>query len=87
MKTHNNIISEEEMQVENPVNTICEKIRVCYKLIDGLIKTPVIDKIGNEIQMREIQLKLRKIMYDAKRMDKKLREYKADWDKDMWVKK
>ena len=74
MKTHNNIISEEERQVENPVNTICEKIRYCYNRI-------------KEYGLDDVLIKLRQATYDAKRMDKKLREYKADWDKDMWEKK
>lgn len=87
MKTNHNTISEEEMQVENPIWTICEKTRVCYKLIEYLIRVRTRDIIGDEEKLREAQILLRAIMFDAKRMDAKLRQYKADWDRDMWVKK
>ena len=70
----NNTISEEEMQVENPQWTICEKLRYCYKKV-------------KEHNLKDVMLKLREAAYDAKRMDSKLRQHKADWDKDMWEKK
>jgi len=58
----------ELMNKKNPENTICETLRQAYHLIDN----------------NEARVKLRIATTMAKRMERKLREYKRDWDKTFW---
>ncbi len=51
----------------NATRTICEKLRVIY----WAVKDPNVRSVVEEAYN------------DAKRMNKKLREYKADWEKEM----
>ena len=55
--------------------TICEVIREVYDLTFG---------VDNETMRDEIRLRLRTIYEMAKKMDKKLHEYKYDWDENFW---
>lgn len=55
--------------------TICEVLREIYDLTFA---------IGNETIREEIRARLRTVYEMAKKMDRKLHEYKFDWDKDFW---
>jgi len=55
--------------------TICEVLREIYDLTFA---------IGNETIREEIRVRLRTTYGMAKKMDRKLHEYKFDWDKDFW---
>lgn len=57
-----------QMQKINNENTICETLRQAYHMTED----------------DNIRLKLRIAVTMAKRMDRKLRKYKANWDKRFW---
>ena len=56
--------------------TICEVLREIYDLTFAVSNETVRDEIRDRL----------KIVYEmAKKMDKKLHEYKFGWDRDFWV--
>jgi len=55
--------------------TICEVLRELYDLTFA---------VGNETVREEMRVRLKTAYEMAKKMDKKLHEYKFDWDKDFW---
>ena len=63
-------IDESEMYYVSPRNTICEVLRQIYW----------------ETRNPDIKLKARIAVTMAKKMQRKLKEYNQDWDKDFWGK-
>ena len=55
--------------------TICEVIREIYDLTFA---------VNDETVREEIRVRLKTVYEMAKKMDRKLHEYKFDWDKDFW---
>ena len=72
--SHEEAMSINMRDKDLPVWTICEVLRKLYW---------VADTIHNE----EIKLMAREASVLAKRMNKKLREYKSNYDKGWWTKK
>jgi len=57
--------------------TICEVLRELYDLTFG---------VGDETVREEMRIRLRTAYEMAKKMDRKLHEYKFGWDEDFWEK-
>lgn len=75
-------ITEEERQAQNMepngrIWTVCETIRQIYKLASEI----------DDPKAKEIMDKARTAVAMTKRMNKKLREYKNDYDSGWWEKK
>lgn len=67
-------IQTQDMQVTGEFWTVCEVIRKIYK-------------IASEIENKEIMREARIAHTMTKRMNRKLREYKSDYDYGWWEKK
>ena len=59
----------------NPLRTICEVIRELWEISEVL----------DETLRAEVQARLVDCYSMAKKMDRRLREYKYEWDADFWA--
>ena len=66
---------EKSMKFTNKKRTLCEVIRECNDIIDG---------ISESKQTRQLRNKFEEIHNMAKAMTKRLYEYSKEWDADFW---
>ena len=66
---------EKSMKYTNKKRTICEVVRECNDIIDG---------VSELITTRQLRNKLEEIHNMAKAMTKRLYAYSKEWDADFW---